>query len=167
MKFFNRSTKMYKVKSKDIKGIQFFCLFFFFSFIHNLPWKWNFETKEGWLKCLNHNPWIHPSRFRSSYTSTHSHQGLWLWLIHFTDVQADLGIPCLNMPQGPISLGAASYISDRFPTRVHMHLAKTQISLYISAVWSEFSLLAKRHFGYLATHWVHSKDSDQTARPTM
>ena len=42
--------------------------------------------------------------------------------------------------------------------------AKTQISLGISPVWSESSLSAWRKLGSLATHWVHSKDSDQTGR---
>ena len=42
--------------------------------------------------------------------------------------------------------------------------AKTQISLGIRPVWSESSLSAWRKLGPLATHWVHSKDSDQTRR---
>ena len=41
---------------------------------------------------------------------------------------------------------------------------KTQISLGISPVWSESSLSAWRKLGSLATHWAHSKDSDQTGR---
>ena len=40
--------------------------------------------------------------------------------------------------------------------------AKTQISLGFRPVWSESSLSARRKLGSLATHWVHSKDSDQT-----
>ena len=40
--------------------------------------------------------------------------------------------------------------------------AKTQISLGIRPVWSESSLSAWRKLGSLATHWAHSKDSDQT-----
>ena len=40
--------------------------------------------------------------------------------------------------------------------------AKTQISLGIRPAWSESSLSAWRRFGSLATHWAHSKDSDQT-----
>ena len=36
--------------------------------------------------------------------------------------------------------------------------AKTQISLGIRLVWSEFSLSAWRKLGSLATHWVHSED---------
>ena len=39
--------------------------------------------------------------------------------------------------------------------------AKTQISLGIPPVWSESSLSAWRNLGSLATHWVHSEDSDQ------
>ena len=42
--------------------------------------------------------------------------------------------------------------------------AKTQISLGIRPVWSESSLSAWRKLGYLATHWAHSEDSDQTGR---
>ena len=42
--------------------------------------------------------------------------------------------------------------------------AKTQISLGIRPVWSESSLSAWRSIGSLATHWVHSEDSDQTGR---
>ena len=41
---------------------------------------------------------------------------------------------------------------------------KTQISLGIHPVWSETSLSAWRKLGSLATHWAHSKDSDQTGR---
>ena len=40
--------------------------------------------------------------------------------------------------------------------------AKTQISLGLCPVWSESSLSAWRNLGSIATHWVHSKDSDQT-----
>ena len=40
--------------------------------------------------------------------------------------------------------------------------AKTQISLGIRPVWSESSLFAWRKLGSLATHWVHSEDSDHT-----
>ena len=39
--------------------------------------------------------------------------------------------------------------------------AKTQISLGIRPVWSESLLSAWRKLGALATHWAHSKDSDQ------
>ena len=42
--------------------------------------------------------------------------------------------------------------------------AKTQISLGIRPVWSESSLSTGRKLGSLATHWMHSKDSDQTGR---
>ena len=42
--------------------------------------------------------------------------------------------------------------------------AKTQISLGIRLVWSESSLSAWRKLGSLATHWVHSEDSDQTGQ---
>ena len=46
----------------------------------------------------------------------------------------------------------------------HVRPAKTQISLGIRPVWSESSLFAWRKHGSLATHWVHSEDSDQTGR---
>ena len=39
--------------------------------------------------------------------------------------------------------------------------AKTQIILGIRPVWSESLLSAWRKLGSLATHWAHSKDSDQ------
>ena len=42
--------------------------------------------------------------------------------------------------------------------------AKTQISLGIHPVWSEFSLSAWGKLGSLATHWAHSEDADQTVR---
>ena len=48
------------------------------------------------------------------------------------------------------------------PTKCHVCPAKTQISLGIRPVWSESSLSAWRKLGSLATHWAHSKDSDQT-----
>ena len=47
---------------------------------------------------------------------------------------------------------------------VVVHPAKTQISLGIRPVWSESSLSAWGKLASLATHWVHSKDSDQTGR---
>ena len=43
-----------------------------------------------------------------------------------------------------------------------MRPAKTQISLGICPVWSESSLSAWRKVGPLATHNMHSEDSDQT-----
>ena len=42
--------------------------------------------------------------------------------------------------------------------------ANTKISLGIRPVWSESSLSAWRNRGSLATHWAHSKESDQTGR---
>ena len=38
--------------------------------------------------------------------------------------------------------------------------AKTQISLVIHPVWSEFSLSACRNLGSLTTHSAHIEDSD-------
>ena len=48
--------------------------------------------------------------------------------------------------------------------KVTVHPAKTRISLGIRPVWSESSLSAWRKLGSLATHSVHSEDSDQTGR---
>ena len=45
-----------------------------------------------------------------------------------------------------------------------MRPAKTQISLDIRPVWSESSLSPWGKLESLATHWVHSEDSDQTGR---
>ena len=50
------------------------------------------------------------------------------------------------------------------PTKWPVRPAKTQISLGICPVWSESSLSAWRKLGFLATHWAHCKDSDQTGR---
>ena len=46
-------------------------------------------------------------------------------------------------------------------TKWYVRSAKTQISLGIRPVWSESSPSAWRKLGSLATHWAHSKDSDQ------
>ena len=50
------------------------------------------------------------------------------------------------------------------PTKWHVHPVKTQISLVVRPVWSESSLSAWRKLVSLATHWVHSEDSDQTGQ---
>ena len=42
--------------------------------------------------------------------------------------------------------------------------SEIQISLGIRPVWSESSLSAWRKLQFLATHWAHSKDSDQTGQ---
>ena len=47
--------------------------------------------------------------------------------------------------------------------KISVRPAKTQINLGIHPVWSESSLSAWRKIGFLATHWAHSEDSDQTA----
>ena len=44
------------------------------------------------------------------------------------------------------------------PTEWHVRQAKTQISLGIRPVWSEFSLSAWRKLGSLATEWAHIED---------
>ena len=54
---------------------------------------------------------------------------------------------------------------DRHTTKTMrwpMRTLKTQISLGISAHFDQPSLSASRNLGPLATHWAHSKDSDQT-----
>ena len=43
-----------------------------------------------------------------------------------------------------------------------MRTAKTQISLGISVQFDQSSLSASRNLKSLATHWAHSRDSDQT-----
>ena len=48
------------------------------------------------------------------------------------------------------------------PTKWHVDPAKTHISLGSRPVWSESSLSACIKLWSLATHWVHSDDSDQT-----
>ena len=50
------------------------------------------------------------------------------------------------------------------PTKEHVRPAKTQISLGIRLVLSESSLSTWRKLGFLATHCVHSEDSDQTGQ---
>ena len=50
------------------------------------------------------------------------------------------------------------------PTKWHARPVKTQISLGIRPVCSESLLSAWRKLGSLATHWVHSEDSDQSLR---
>ena len=46
-------------------------------------------------------------------------------------------------------------------TKWHVHPVKTQINL---GIWSESLLSAWRKLVSLATHWVHSEDSDQTGQ---
>ena len=48
--------------------------------------------------------------------------------------------------------------------KVAVRPANTQISLGIRPVWSETSLSTWRKLGSLATHSVHSNNSDQTGR---
>ena len=50
------------------------------------------------------------------------------------------------------------------PTKWHVRPTKTQINQGIHPVWSESLLSVWRHLGSLATHWAHSKDSDQTGQ---
>ena len=46
--------------------------------------------------------------------------------------------------------------------KISVRPLKTQISLGICPAWSASLLSAWRNFRPLATHWVHSEDSDQT-----
>ena len=48
------------------------------------------------------------------------------------------------------------------PTKWHMRPAKTLISLGVCPAWSESLLSTWRKLWFVATHWVHSEDSDQT-----
>ena len=49
-------------------------------------------------------------------------------------------------------------------TNKHVRPVKTQTSLGIHPIWSESLLSAWRKLGFLAIHWAHSEDSDQTGR---
>ena len=49
-------------------------------------------------------------------------------------------------------------------TKWHLRPGKTQISLGIRPVWSEFSLSAWRKLGSLPIHWAHIEDYDQTGQ---
>ena len=51
--------------------------------------------------------------------------------------------------------------------KISVHPAKTQISLNIRPVWSEYWLFAWRKLGSLAAHWAHSEDSGQTGMPRL
>ena len=55
---------------------------------------------------------------------------------------------------------AASQNQQKWPVR----LSKTRISLGNRPVWSESLLSTQRNLGSLASHWMHSEDSDQTGR---
>ena len=54
-----------------------------------------------------------------------------------------------------------SYLMTK-PTKWHVGPAKTKISLGVRPVWSESSLSAWRKLWSVATHSVHSEDSDPT-----
>ena len=67
----------------------------------------------------------------------------------------------------PLSAEQSFFYMSRImikPTKWLVRPAKAQISLGIRPVWSESSLSAWCKLGPLATHWAHSKDSDQTGR---
>ena len=53
------------------------------------------------------------------------------------------------------------------PTKWHVRIVKTLISLGIRPVWSESSLSAWRSIRSLVTHNVHREDSDQTGQMQM
>ena len=81
----------------------------------------------------------------------------------------DLSLCTLDLQTGalPIALWRAAYLFWKCiiwnePAKWQVHPEKTQISLRISSVWSESLISVWRKLGSSATHWVHSKDSDQT-----
>ena len=53
------------------------------------------------------------------------------------------------------------------PTKWHLRPVKIQIRVGIRPVWSESLLSAWRNHGSLATHWVHSDDSDTGWTPWL
>ena len=53
------------------------------------------------------------------------------------------------------------------PTKLHVHPAKTQISLDICPVWSDSSMSAWRKLRSLATHSANSENSDHTGRMSL
>ena len=88
----------------------------------------------------------------------------------FIDLKNDLHrgwcYVCQDKGQGHKHCIGTHYLSCLMtkPTKWNVRPAKTQISLGIRPVWSESSLSAWRKLGSLATHWVHSEDSDQTGQ---
>ena len=110
---------------------------------------------------IRQTPFSHQSLFKVSLKSG----SLTQVSLYCTNTQADIGPPCPCMRKCPFS-HIENYMSraTAFPTRLHLRPAKTQISLRIRAVWSEFPLSAWPRFGSLATHRVSCEDSDQTAR---
>ena len=64
--------------------------------------------------------------------------------------------------RSPASVGGTSEPPHDKTNKMACAPAKTRISLGICPVWSESWLTAWRKLGSLATHWVHSEDSDQT-----
>lgn len=67
------------------------------------------------------------------------------------------------------------YMSQVFPSVTFFNMrcgvtntvvcpARTHIGLALRPVWSGLSLSARRTFGFLTAHWVHSEDPDRTVR---
>ena len=95
----------------------------------------------------------------------------WRFGTFFAFEQSDLSVCCQHEDDmGPGFLatqwGPRTYERQNDKTnKVIVRPVKTQISLGIRPVWSESSLSVWRKFGSLATHWAHSKDSDQPGHP--
>ena len=88
--------------------------------------------------------------------------------IRLLEEQSDPGLHCL--PFHLHRLDAFLYEKSIFEpqhdktNKLSVRPAKTEISLVIRPVRSKSSLSARRKLVSLATHWVHSKNSDQTGR---
>ena len=103
-----------------------------------------------------------------------------IWLLH--QEQSDQGRHCLSFLPHLLDIMyyslAKAHCSNFFwifiemihsmtkttKTKWHVRLANTQISMGISPVQLESLLSAWRNLESLPTHWVHSKDSDQTGK---
>ena len=77
-----------------------------------------------------------------------------------------LSFPCRSTYFKKLKLSTNELPDDK-TNNVTVRPAKTRISLDIRPVWSESSLSDWRKLGSLATHWVHSEDSDQTGRTVI
>ena len=94
----------------------------------------------------------------------------WMWAQRrlrsaWASAQSDQSLLCTQwIAKDPSFLQFWKMIMSRLmtkPIKWHVHPAKTQISLGICPVWSEALPSTWRNLGSLATHWAHSKESDQ------
>ena len=83
----------------------------------------------------------------------------WFW--HRVLETTDCRLSVVLLEQAQLLLLLYEPRHDR-TNKMSVRPAKTQISLGIRLVWSESSLSAWRKLLSLATHWVHSEDSDQS-----